>query len=660
MIPQKQVGGVEFDGLTGERSEFTIAANGKAFRILIDGLYSNKIQAVTREIWSNAADSHITAGKPELPFHVSVPTTLDPTFRVRDYGVGLVHRDVMDLYTRIFESSKELTNEQTGQLGLGSKSPFAYTDTFSVQAYDGAEKRVYIANIGGNGVPSITHVSTVDSTDPRGLEVSFPVKREDIYTFQREAQWISLGFDVKPVVDGMDLKILKARMSGDNWMIYPANSFGETRARNLIRQGVACYPSQDITVPGLDGAWTTIIDVPIGTADVVASREALSYTPETRAAVRAIVDRVAVEVMETIEVEIAKAKTRREKALAFAEFNGVLSTLRGATTVSLMADPTVMGHNYRYDSASVIRHPGDIVYVGKHYGKDPKRGVKAKSSEEVHLLDNVRLFVDHGDKMVRKGQRIREFCHRSNDFVVRSEMDIDGNEVAASWVVECWELKPEQIFNVTDAPDPGAPAKTGSGNCAPTKKVAEGKYWMLRKNGIVDTVYGTGTGRKDNSGFPSRFLNALTYLERDLWAMVKDIIFVTQLQAERLGLKDSKRYDLCVQKTLVEQVSHLPIDEALAVNALWLTLSGGIQYSLIREEFFSQYGAMTEIQAQEILTKARVAEIDLQSRTIVATIESQIESLTKTFPLLFGRSDRSVFETYIKQVQAAQAEEVAP
>lgn len=659
MIPQKHSSGVEIDGLTGERSDFTIAANGKAFRILIDGLYSNKIQAVTREIWSNAADSHIAAGTPELPFHVTVPTTLDPTFRVRDFGVGLAHRDVMDLYTRIFESSKETTNEQTGQLGLGSKSPFAYTDTFSVMAYDGETKRIYIANIAGTGVPSITHVSTVECDEPRGLEVSFPVQRADIQTFHREAQWISLGFDVKPTIEGMELKMPAARMSGTNWTIYPANGFGETRARNLIRQGVACYPSNDITVPGLDGAWTTIIDVPIGTADVTASREALSYTPETRAAVTAIVNKVAAEVTAQIEAEVAKAVTRRQKALVYADFNGVLSTLRGSTSVSLKADPTIHGHNSRYDSAQVDRRPGDVVYVGKNYGKTAKRVTKAKSSEEVHLLDSVRLFVDYDKaKMVRKQLRIRQYAHRSNDFVIKAEYDASGKEIAASWVIACWELKPEQIFDAADAPDPGPPAsKRGYGRTVPTKAETAGRYWLPRKNGCTNTVYGESV-RSDYGGLTRRFGLALSYLEpcalKDAW---KNVVYVTPLQAERLGLKQNRRYDICLQAKLIEQINKLRIDEALAINALYTLLDSGAQYSLVREEFFSQY-TMAQDQAQSILAKVRFSGIDLQSRTIAATIESQIQELTKTYPLLFGRNDRSVFEQYIHQVQAAQAEEV--
>ena len=116
-------------------TQFSIKANGKAFKVLIDGLYSDKIRAVVREIWSNAFDAHAMAGNTDKPFDCHLPTIFAPHFAVRDYGVGMSHDQIMRLYTTVFESSKEDTNDQVGKLGLGSKSPFAYTDTFTVTSY---------------------------------------------------------------------------------------------------------------------------------------------------------------------------------------------------------------------------------------------------------------------------------------------------------------------------------------------------------------------------------------------------------------------------------------------------------------------------------------------------------------------------------------------
>ena len=134
----------EKDSLETNRSEeqgtFRIKATGKAFRVLIDGLYANKAQSIVRELASNAFDSHIAA-KTSKPFFIHVPTTMRPEFYVRDYGIGMSHQKVMNLYSTLFDSDKDEDNDLVGMFGLGSKSPFAYTDQFYVTCYDGSEAR---------------------------------------------------------------------------------------------------------------------------------------------------------------------------------------------------------------------------------------------------------------------------------------------------------------------------------------------------------------------------------------------------------------------------------------------------------------------------------------------------------------------------------------
>jgi HSP90 family molecular chaperone len=166
-----------------EVSTFSIKANAKAFRILIDGLYSDKPRAIVREIASNALDSHIMAGCPEKPFDCHLPNRLEPYFSIRDYGVSLSHDLVMRLYTTVFESTKEDSNSQVGRFGLGSKTPFAYTEAYTVTAYLDGEARMYNAFIDSNGVPSIALLVQEPTTEPNGIEVSFPVSTADCNSF---------------------------------------------------------------------------------------------------------------------------------------------------------------------------------------------------------------------------------------------------------------------------------------------------------------------------------------------------------------------------------------------------------------------------------------------------------------------------------------------
>ena len=125
----------------GEQRSFSILASGKAFRNLMDGLYSRKIEAAVRELCTNAQDSHVAAGWPGRQFLVSLPTDFNLKFSVRDYGVGMPHAQVMDRYSTLFDSTKDQSNNETGMLGLGSKSPFAYTDGFTLRCWDGEQRR---------------------------------------------------------------------------------------------------------------------------------------------------------------------------------------------------------------------------------------------------------------------------------------------------------------------------------------------------------------------------------------------------------------------------------------------------------------------------------------------------------------------------------------
>jgi len=137
-------------------SDFRIESSPEAFRILSDGLYSDKIRAVIRELSTNAVDACVEAGTLDTGGYViHLPNTLEPSFSIRDYGTGLTHEEVIGLYTTYFGSNKTHSNKFTGQLGLGSKSPFAYTDSFTVTSWTDGSKRCYNAHISAAGYPAI-------------------------------------------------------------------------------------------------------------------------------------------------------------------------------------------------------------------------------------------------------------------------------------------------------------------------------------------------------------------------------------------------------------------------------------------------------------------------------------------------------------------------
>lgn len=188
---------------------FRIKESATAFLILSSPLYQNPIRSIIRELGCNARDAHVAANNPE-PWKLSLPSVLSPEFAVSDNGTGLSHEEVMQIYTTYFESTKTNSNEFVGALGLGSKSPFSYTDNFTVTSVKDGKKNIYSTFLTEERIPSIVLLDSSTTNDPNGVEVRFSVKSEDFHKFRSEAIEALKFFDQKPIgfPEGSEPKIL--------------------------------------------------------------------------------------------------------------------------------------------------------------------------------------------------------------------------------------------------------------------------------------------------------------------------------------------------------------------------------------------------------------------------------------------------------------------
>jgi hypothetical protein len=279
-----------------EIGEFRIRNSAKAFSILSSGLYANKIRAIVRELSCNAVDSHAAADKKDTPFDVHLPNTLEPWFSIRDYGTGLSHKQVTQIYTTYFESTKTASNEFIGALGLGSKSPFSYTDNFTVTAIQNGVKGIYSAFINGDGVPSIALMMQEATDEPTGVEVKFSVNdRYDFDKFRQEARSVYRHFVLKPVVNGNNDFVFDLIDYESRDIIPGVHSYkNEGRRGSVAVMGNIAYP---IEIPAADQSIDQDVrnlltrglemHFAIGELDFQASREGLSYIPSTIAAIKA-------------------------------------------------------------------------------------------------------------------------------------------------------------------------------------------------------------------------------------------------------------------------------------------------------------------------------------------------------------------------------------
>ena len=287
---------VETSGLKSTNA-FQISASSHMFRVLSDGMYSDKVTAVIRELTCNARDAHTAAGKEHVPYKVHLPTILEPEFYVRDYGIGLCYDDVMTLYTTYGKSLKNDSNDMIGGLGLGSKAPFAYTDQFTIEGRFDGELNLYSCFVDTNGEPQIAHLTCKDTDEGNGLTIRMPVASKDFGEFQDKATKLFEYYDPIPDIN-TPLTFPDKETSFEDvgkWRVWTKPndsrySYGYSPYKGVAYaiQGQVRYPISPDKLVGVDENLRSMLSgtnldiwFDIGELEVAANREDLSYSEFT-------------------------------------------------------------------------------------------------------------------------------------------------------------------------------------------------------------------------------------------------------------------------------------------------------------------------------------------------------------------------------------------
>jgi HSP90 family molecular chaperone len=176
-------------------------ANSTHLMEILSGLYSDEIKACIRELSTNAYDAHAEIGKPEVSFKVTLPTKDNRIFKIRDFGPGLSEEKIEKVYTIYGVSDKGDSNDFDGMLGLGSKSPFTYSDMFTTTSYHKGVKYIAVNAINERGRPTFNMLHSEPTDEPDGLEVSFEVKKEHVGEFVEKAAMVYQWFPVMPTIN---------------------------------------------------------------------------------------------------------------------------------------------------------------------------------------------------------------------------------------------------------------------------------------------------------------------------------------------------------------------------------------------------------------------------------------------------------------------------
>jgi len=315
------------ENLTG--SEFGFDFNAKMADLLSNKIYSDPILAVCREYICNAVDSHA-----KLPVSRSIdigyPNYLDPTWWVRDYGSGLSQEQVMGkapdfrgLFNTYGRSNKSDSNSSIGGFGLGSKAGFAYikrNGAFTVTSWYNGEKKIYTCHMSEKGIPSVTLMSTTPSTEPNGVKIAVPVKREDHNTFCDRTFKVLRYMTQEFKLFGNSQPVTKPeyQLQKDNWGAFK-DTYGKNS--NIIMGGIA-YPIDAAQFPygGLLHKLRLDIYAPIGSVELSVSREALSYEKTTLDYINAQLEIIKNSITAEAEKDVLNQPTLIEASRKYHEF----------------------------------------------------------------------------------------------------------------------------------------------------------------------------------------------------------------------------------------------------------------------------------------------------------------------------------------------------
>lgn len=262
------------------QKSFGIATNSKMFEILYSALYKRPMDAIVRELVSNIFDAHLLNGQTR-PGRLILPSPLQPTLVFRDFGPGLSPDGMENLYTQMGASTKEDDEDAIGAFGLGSKTPMAYTDAFTVISRHQGEKRLYTVVKGVDKIPVLQSDGQVYHDDePDGLEISVPVKPGDDNAWQlvchRVLQWfppnsievVGLTFPIEPPTFVHET---------DTWAILPKDS---TVRPSRVLMGPVTYELDFDVLPEAPRN-RVVFKLPMGAVVPQPSREGLTYERKT-------------------------------------------------------------------------------------------------------------------------------------------------------------------------------------------------------------------------------------------------------------------------------------------------------------------------------------------------------------------------------------------
>jgi hypothetical protein len=361
--------------------------------ILRNRLYSKPIQTLVQEYICNARDAMREANTWGIKsLVIGVPNAIKPVFSVRDFGVGLSPDRVENVFVLYGASTKRDSNNQTGGFGIGAKSAWSYTDSFTVTTFVDGIERVYIAHLGTNNMGSLDLISERATTEPNGTMVSIAVRPNDIQEFKTAIQRCTY-FWKEPIEflgSADNLEKFNTIYEDDDVIVVSHCPFIGWLTGLLI-DGVIYPCEQDQKSTNRPA----LLKFKTGELDISASREEITKCQKNTEAIEAKLERIN-----------RLAEARRDELMKLKSLNDVIKFQEKWGFFTKVKETTIELDGYKY-------HYGSL-YLSKNstgYWLEYRRETRGIAYRQVKAIDiNSEILVDDETiEVTDKARRLRNY-----------------------------------------------------------------------------------------------------------------------------------------------------------------------------------------------------------------------------------------------------------
>ncbi|MFW6130588.1 MAG: ATP-binding protein [Atribacterota bacterium] len=548
----------------------------------LSGLYSNIKRIIVQEYLSNARDAHREVGKEHIPVDVTLPTELDNSFKIRDYGPGLSVERIDDVFIMFGESTKRDGNSQTGGFGIGAKCGLAYNDkTFSVTSITKENnqniKRIYTVFLNEDEIPEMIHLNDTGegngepTNEPCGVEISIPINEYDYSDISHNIINTCQHWKVRPNVTNKNLEYPENNiiLSGNGWEIYNNNNY-RVFIRNIkaILDGIPYTISRE-TFENFPNDMENVLNLNINlyfdTGEIypAVNRENLKINDKTKQLIFNKLIDVHIEIEKYFQDKIKNAKTLYEATNLF--FN-----LKSKLNIDIKS-VTWNGFKIQHNMFYFLNNEKDNVY---EYNRVDYEDNKLRTKKETHLIfkNQKTIIVYNNEKdstrpSIRRVKTIFDTYPDARYIQVINTLDKDEMKDAKDkgfdylGYVNITDFKKKKNKSNKHNVKCFSTGKHGTFNhCSVDIKNVHGIYYEFSRTEAVDP----NISRKDIKyieqkyniqliGIPTRFLNQVkknsnmihltTWIKNKIQEEINNLPTLSQLDKEIFFIKEFGFYD---------------------------------------------------------------------------------------------------------------------